>query len=74
MDLASHLRLTAALFGDGKGLGRIDGMGLLVFNSMVNRDYNVVMGVILLSSIMVMIGRLFSDILYVLVDPRIRLD
>lgn len=52
----------------------IDGMGLLVFNSMVNRDYNVVMGVILLSSIMVMVGRLFSDILYVLVDPRIRLD
>jgi microcin C transport system permease protein len=52
----------------------IDGMGLLVFNSMVNRDYNVVMGVILLSSLFAMLGRLFSDVLYVLVDPRIRLD
>lgn len=52
----------------------IDGMGLLVFNSMVNRDYNVVMGIILLSSIMILLGRLFSDILYVAVDPRIRLD
>lgn len=52
----------------------IDGMGLLVFNSMVNRDYNVVMGIILLSSVMALVGRLFSDILYVAVDPRIRLD
>jgi microcin C transport system permease protein len=50
----------------------IDGMGLLVYNSMVSRDYNVVMGIILLSSIMVLLGRLFSDILYVIVDPRIK--
>ena len=40
--------------------------------SMVNRDYNVVMGIIFLSSLMAMIGRLFSDILYTLVDPRIK--
>lgn len=50
----------------------IDGMGLLVYNSMVGRDYNVVMGIILLSSLMVLLGRLFSDILYVVVDPRIK--
>jgi microcin C transport system permease protein len=50
----------------------IDGMGLLVYNSMVSRDYNVVMGIILLSSIMVLLGRLFSDIMYVVVDPRIK--
>jgi microcin C transport system permease protein len=50
----------------------IDGMGLLIFNSTVNRDYNVVLGVILLSSFMTLLGRLFADILYVLVDPRIR--
>jgi microcin C transport system permease protein len=50
----------------------IDGMGLLVYNSIVSRDYNVVMGIILLSSIMVLLGRLFSDILYVVVDPRIK--
>jgi microcin C transport system permease protein len=50
----------------------IDGMGLLVYNSIVSRDYNVVMGIILLSSIMVLLGRLFSDILYVIVDPRIK--
>ena len=51
----------------------IDGMGLLVFKSVENRDYNVVLGVIMLSSFLAMIGRLFSDILYVVVDPRIRL-
>lgn len=50
----------------------IDGMGLLVYNSLVSRDYNVVMGIILLSSIMVLLGRLFSDVLYVIVDPRIK--
>lgn len=50
----------------------IDGMGLLYYNSMVNRDYNVVLGIILLSSIMAMLGRLFSDLLYTWVDPRIQ--
>jgi len=50
----------------------IDGMGLLVFNSIVSRDYNVIMGIILLTSVMVLLGRLFSDIMYVIVDPRIK--
>lgn len=50
----------------------IDGMGLLMFNSIVGRDYNVVMGVIFIASILTLLGRLFSDILYVAVDPRIR--
>ena len=50
----------------------IDGMGLLYYNSMVNRDYNVVLGIIFLSSLMALVGRLFSDILYTFVDPRIR--
>ena len=50
----------------------INGMGLLYYNAMVNRDYNVVLGVILLSSIMALIGRLFSDLLYTWVDPRIQ--
>ena len=50
----------------------INGMGLLYYNAMVNRDYNVVLGIILLSSLMAMLGRLFSDILYTWVDPRIQ--
>jgi len=51
----------------------IDGMGLLAYNSIENRDYNVVLGIIMVSSFLAMLGRLFSDLLYVLVDPRIRL-
>jgi len=52
----------------------IDGMGLLFYNSTVARDYNVVLGIILLSSLMAIIGRLFADIVMVAVDPRIRLQ
>ena len=50
----------------------IDGMGLLVYNAMLDRDYNIVMGIIMLASFLAMIGRLFSDLLYVAIDPRIR--
>lgn len=49
----------------------IDGMGLLYWNAMVSRDYNVVMGIILVSSLLALLGRLFSDILYAVIDPRI---
>ncbi len=52
----------------------IDGMGLLVYNSILDRDYNVVLGIILLGSFLSMMGRLFSDVLYVKIDPRIQYD
>jgi len=52
----------------------IDGMGLLFYNSMLGRDYNVVLGIIVLSSVFIMLGRLCSDLIYVAVDPRIRFD
>lgn len=51
----------------------IDGMGLLYYNAMVHRDYNVVLGIIVLSSFLAMLGRLFSDLLYGFIDPRIKL-
>jgi microcin C transport system permease protein len=50
----------------------IDGMGLLFYNSGLSRDYNVLMGLIVLTSILTMLGRLFADLLYVAFDPRIR--
>jgi microcin C transport system permease protein len=52
----------------------LDGMGLLFYNSIVGRDYNVVLGLIVLISLFTVLGRLFSDLLYVIVDPRVRLD
>ncbi len=49
----------------------IDGMGVLGYNALLARDYNVVMALIFLQAVLAMIGRLISDVTYVLVDPRI---
>lgn len=49
----------------------LDGMGLLGFTAVGSRDYNVLMGLIFFQSILFLFGRLFTDILYVVVDPRI---
>jgi microcin C transport system permease protein len=50
----------------------IDGFGLLGLTAILDRDYPVVMGVILLASFLLLIGNIISDILVALVDPRIR--
>jgi microcin C transport system permease protein len=50
----------------------IDGFGLLGFKSIVDRDYPVVMGILLLSSVLLLIGNIISDILVAIIDPRIR--
>lgn len=52
-------------------LFQIDGMGLLGYNAALARDYNVLMGLIFISSVLFLVGRLLVDVLYVLVDPRI---
>jgi peptide/nickel transport system permease protein len=49
----------------------INGMGLLMIESIFQRDYNVVMGVELIAAALVMIGILLSDIGYAMLDPRI---
>jgi peptide/nickel transport system permease protein len=50
----------------------IPGIGLWTVDSIYQRDYNVIMGVQLLSTILVLVGILLTDIGYALVDPRIR--
>lgn len=52
-------------------LFQINGMGLLGYNAALARDYNVLMGLIFISSVLFLVGRLLVDVLYVLVDPRI---
>ena len=37
----------------------------------LERDYNVIMGLIFITSALMLIGNLISDIAYVIVDPRI---
>jgi ABC-type dipeptide/oligopeptide/nickel transport system permease component len=50
----------------------IPGMGLWLIDSIYQRDYNVIMAVQLLSTILVLWGLLLTDLSYALVDPRIR--
>ncbi|HSL62994.1 MAG TPA: ABC transporter permease subunit [Desulfotignum sp.] len=50
----------------------IDGMGLLGYESVVDRDYPVVMGILVISSLLFMIGNILSDVCVALVDPRVR--
>ena len=48
------------------------GMGQQVINAIPNRDIQVVTGFTLVASVMVVAGNLLSDILYAVVDPRVR--
>lgn len=50
----------------------IDGFGLLALTAVLDRDYPVVMGVVLISSLLLLIGNILSDLLVAVVDPRIR--
>jgi peptide/nickel transport system permease protein len=47
------------------------GMGTLMFESILTRDYPVIMGLVLLFSIITLIGQLLADVLYTVVDPRV---
>jgi microcin C transport system permease protein len=53
---------------------QLDGIGLLSFKSILQRDYNVIMGILFIQSVLLLIGNLFSDIVYILVDPRINFE
>jgi microcin C transport system permease protein len=50
----------------------IDGFGLLGFESLVQRDYPVTLGILVISSLLFMIGNILSDICVALADPRIK--
>jgi microcin C transport system permease protein len=50
---------------------QLDGMGLLSYKSILQRDYNVIMGLIFIQSVLLLIGNLISDLAYIAVDPRI---
>ncbi|HEX6016152.1 MAG TPA: ABC transporter permease [Geminicoccaceae bacterium] len=50
------------------------GMGRLFLDSLGYRDYPVVMGILMFSAVLVLVGNLLADVLYAVADPRIRLD
>ncbi len=52
----------------------IPGMGRLGFEAVLTRDYPLIMGVFTISTFLTLIGLVLSDVLYAVVDPRIRLE
>jgi len=50
------------------------GLGRIAYNSAIQQDYPVVMGIVIFASLGTILGFLLSDILYVLIDPRIRIN
>lgn len=50
----------------------IPGMGQLFYQSVMMRDYPVIMGILVIGAVLTLLGNLLSDIMYAVVDPRIR--
>ncbi len=52
----------------------IQGFGMLSFQALMDKDYSLIMGTLLLSSILIIVGNLISDILVALIDPRVKFE
>jgi microcin C transport system permease protein len=52
----------------------LDGMGLLSYDSVIRRDYPVVLGSLYLFTLIGLVTKLIADVCYVLVDPRIQFN
>jgi microcin C transport system permease protein len=50
----------------------IDGMGYLGYTSILQRDYPVALGILVIGSLLLLLGNIISDMIYAVVDPRIR--
>jgi hypothetical protein len=51
-----------------------DGLGLLSYESVIRRDYPVVMGTLYLFTLIGLVTKLISDLCYAWVDPRVKFD
>jgi peptide/nickel transport system permease protein len=52
---------------------RYPGIGMLLYESISSRDYTTIQGVLLLTTISVVLANLLADFLYSTIDPRVRL-
>jgi len=52
----------------------IQGVGLLFFDAIQARDFPVVLGFLVISSVILMLGNLLSDLAVAFVDPRVRFE
>ena len=60
-------RLTESIFA-------FYGMGNVAVDAIINLDYSVLMGVTLIRAVIFLLSNLIVDILYGVVDPRVRLE
>lgn len=57
-----------------EGLFTYQGMGQLTLIAVSNRDYSVIMATTMIFAVAILLGNLVADVLYAVVDPRIRYD
>jgi microcin C transport system permease protein len=50
----------------------LDGLGLLTYQSLIQRDYPVVLGTLYLLTLVSLVVKLIGDLMYVVVDPRVQ--
>ena len=77
--LVPIITLSTILFGELLGgavlteqVFTIPGFGKLIVDAVFNRDYGVVQGVVLCTAIGFILMNLLADVLYILVNPRLR--
>jgi peptide/nickel transport system permease protein len=66
-NLVSGSLITETIFG-------WPGMGRLTFHAATKRDYPIIMGALVMSAVLVILGNLLADIAYTFLDPRITAD
>jgi microcin C transport system permease protein len=52
----------------------LDGIGYLSYDSVIRRDYPVVLGTLFLFTLISLAAKLISDLCYVWIDPRVKFD
>jgi oligopeptide transport system permease protein len=51
----------------------LPGLGKFFVNSALQRDYTVVMGMVIFFATLILVLNLLADVLYAVLDPRVRL-
>ncbi len=74
--LASHFGNALLFFMTGSFLieviFNIDGLGLLGYEAIMERDYPVVMGIVAINAMLLLVGNIISDMCVAVVDPRVK--
>jgi microcin C transport system permease protein len=52
----------------------LDGLGLLSYQAVIQRDYPIVLGTLFIFSMLALVGQLLTDISYVIIDRRITFE